>query len=125
MAELQITVKRMKVPSANFPKADLRVGPYSRYEFKCLSCCEVLFAPLGWIIDTGYCINKIDPAILTAIDDQFSSPTAEVPHSKQHNVVRCNSCEAIYIVYVKIDETSIGAYRAMISSVDQCLIVES
>jgi ribosomal protein S27E len=121
MPQPEITIKRMKVPSADFPSADLRVEPNTKYEFRCASCGDTLFAPLGWIASTDFCTNEIDPEILAAIDRHFHFASIKVPHSQQYNIVQCPACDSIYIVYVKAQETSMGAYRAMVSSVNQVL----
>jgi len=81
----------------------------------------MLFASLGWLAVTGYCVNEIDTEIAAAIDSYFASSTIEIPHSKRHNIVQCDSCGSIYIIYVRTEETSMGAYRAVISSVNQVL----
>ena len=81
----------------------------------------MLFAPLGWIATTGYCINDVDTKILAAIDSHFAFCAMKAPYSKQHNIVQCDSCSGIYIVCVRIEETSMGAYRAVVSSVNQVI----
>ncbi len=117
---MKIATKRMKMPSRHFPGANLRIEKHTQYEFRCVSCDETLLAPLNWVIE-GTANNEVDADVLAAIDFHFGCSLDKIPHSQRHNIVQCRNCASVYIVYLRVEETSMCAYRATISSVIQIL----
>ncbi len=109
-------LKILSFPSVNFPGADLRVLENTTYSFHCPSCAETAEVDFGWILRWENHQANLDAVILEEAYELFGD--------KLHTyfeTAKCLSCEKMFVVHARIDETSNNAFRVKILGVAEVI----
>jgi hypothetical protein len=108
-------LQSLSFPSAAFPGADLRISDRTDYACSCAGCAEPLRLHFGSIVNSNESWrDKLGPELTQVVLQYF--PRGAYNHVERLN---CDACGASYIIRLRVDETSVGAYRAEVLGVSQ------
>jgi hypothetical protein len=88
--------------------SDLRITRETQFSFDCVVCWSTVDAPLDWIGRTDPPSEPFDRDKLRALGQKYGGEFQTTP---------CKSCQAEYILRVRISETSWDAWRAFVQDV--------
>ena len=109
-------LKILNFPSVNFPGADLRVLENTAYSFCCPFCTETAEVDFGWVLRWENPEADLKANILEEAYELFGD--------KLHTYfepAKCPSCEKMFVVHIRIDETSNNAFRVKILGVAEVI----
>ena len=109
-------LKIQNFPSENFPGADLRVLENTTYSFRCSSCAETSEVDFGWIVREEKHQADLNADIIEAAYELFGDKL----HT-HFEPAKCLSCEKMFLVHARIDETSNNAFRVKILGVAEVI----
>ena len=106
-----IEIQPLPFPSAKFPSADLRVNSNTEYSFQCAVCSKSCSLSFGWLL--GAEPQKVDDntSDLSPSIHEYLEANSHLQLGGYVNIISCQSCDTVYVVQTKIEETSYGAYR--------------
>jgi hypothetical protein len=109
-------LKILNFPSPDFPSADMRVLENTVYSFRCPSCQKAVEIDFGWITRGENHPVDIDADILEQAGELFGDKL----HT-HFEPAKCLSCNKMFLVQARIDETSNNAFRVKISGVAEVI----